>query len=101
MSRYYKKPTYGDRHKQLQWINNMVGLHDMHCYCDKPLQHIITGIIEHEPSLHFDTEDSKKIQKCLSTTAIEDVLDDFGEGELEKLFSEDVGEPDATAEETG
>ncbi len=79
----------------------MVSTHDIYCYCDKPLHHIITGIIEQEPTLHFDSEDSKKIQKCLSTTAIEDVLDDFGDGELEKLFEEDVGEPAADTVDTG
>lgn len=67
----------------------MVSIHDLWCYCDNPLKHIILGILEQEPTLNFDQEDSKKIQKCLTTGGGEDVLDDFGDGELEKLFAED------------
>lgn len=101
MSRYYKKPTYSTRHGNLQFINTIVSVHDNYCYCDKPLNHIITGIIEQEPSLRFDKEDSKIIEKCLTSTVGEDVLDDFGDGELEKLFAQDGDDPDATDGDTG
>lgn len=96
MSKYYKKPSYTSRHQQLQWINTMVSVHDLHCYCDKPLNHIIIGIIDQEPTIQFDKEDSKKIEKCLTTTDGEDVLDDFGDGELEKLFADDIDTTDDT-----
>ncbi len=72
----------------------MVAAHDQYCQCDDPLKHIIIGIIEREPSLKFNKEDSAKLQKCLTIgdhgepgDADGDVL---GEGDLDRLFAEDV-----------
>ncbi len=69
----------------------MCGIHDMHCYCDDPLRHTILQILEQEPNIKFNAEDSKIIQKCLTTTedptAATDVI---GEGDLDRLFAEDV-----------
>lgn len=97
MSKFYKPITLSAKHKQLNWINGLVSIHDLQCQCDHPLQHTIIGIIDQEPSLKFDEEDSKKIQKCLTSgdPGTEDVVDAFGDGELEALFAEDdTGEDD-------
>ena len=96
MTNYYKPLPYSTKHKNLQWINCICGVHDLHCSCDDPLKHTILGIIDQEPSLKFNKEDTKKIQKCLTTGEDhgEDVVEEFGDGELEKLFEEDIGEED-------
>ncbi len=99
MSRYYKPVTFTAKHRKLDWINAITALHDIYCACNDPLKHTITGIIEQEPSLQFDKEDSTKIQKCLTTgdgDHGEDVVEGFGDGELEKLFEGDFGEEDHT-----
>lgn len=94
MSTYYKQPTWNSRHKNLNWVNSIVSIHDLHCACNDPLKHTILGILNQEPSLKFNKEDSKEIQKCLTTgeDAGENVPDGFGEGDLESLFAEDFGE---------
>ncbi len=95
MSKYYQTVPYTYKHKSRDWINCHVSIHDIYCSCDKPLEHIILGIIDQEPNLRFDEEDKNKIKKCLTTGEDGDALDDFGDGELEKLFEGDIGEPDA------
>lgn len=91
MSKYYKPLTISQKHKDLQWINLMVAVHDQHCQCNNPLNHIIIGILEREPSLKFDKEDSAIIQKCLTTADHgEGDGDVLGDGDLEKLFEQDV-----------
>nr|UHS18371.1 MAG: hypothetical protein [Betatorquevirus sp.] len=95
MSKLYKPLNIGIKHRNLQWMNLQVGLHDMHCHCDNPLKHIILHIIEQEPDIKFNSEESKLIQKCL-TTEDEDDGDVIGPGDLDTLFAEDVfGEEDA------
>lgn len=91
MSKLYKPLTIGLRHKNLQWINLQVGIHDLHCHCNEPLKHIILQIIEQEPELKFNKEESEQIRKCLTTTEdTTDALDAIGEGDLDALFTEDV-----------
>lgn len=78
-------------------MNALVTLHDLNCQCDEPLQHTIDLIINKEPNIIFKPETTEKLKKCLTTTAptTEDVVDDFGDGELEKLFDQDTfGEED-------
>ncbi len=98
MTNYYKQPTWSDKHKHLDWINTICAVHDLRCACNEPLKHTITGIIRQEPSLKFNKEDSDLIKKCLTTgdPGTEDVVDGFGDGELEKLFEGDFGEEDIT-----
>lgn len=96
MSKYYKPIQLGYKHKNLNWINTEVAVHDLHCQCDDPLKHIIIGIIQQEPSLKFDKEESKLIQQCLTTSEdTGDAVDTLGEGDLDALFAQDVfGEKD-------
>ncbi len=101
MSKYYQTVPFTYKHKCRDWINTHVSVHDIYCSCDKPLEHIVLGIFEQEPNLRFDTDDSNKIKKCLTTgeNGDGDALDGFGDGELEKLFAEDIGEPDTATED--
>jgi len=84
-------PNYSKRQLNLQMVNGYVSIHDLMCHCKQPLHHIIKQIEEQEPS----------IKKCQgSSTAAagiqdgEDVIDQFGPGELEELFAEDAVEKD-------
>lgn len=97
MSNYYKKITTSQKHQNLQFVNTLVGNHDLYCFCNEPLQHIICSIIEQEPNLKFNKEDSQKIQKCLTTgqDPAGDAVDALGEGDLDALFAQDTfGEED-------
>lgn len=100
MTNYYKQPTWSLKHKELNLVNASVGLHDLHCMCNEPLKHLITTIIRQEPTLKFDKEESTLIQKCLTTgDPGVDIVDDFGDGELERLFEKDFGEEDGEEEQ--
>lgn len=94
MSDYFKQITWSYKHKQLNWVNGIVAIHDLQCSCNKPLQHTIISIVEQEPTIKFNKEDSTKLQKCLTfgDPTGDDVVDGFGDGELESLFAEDFGE---------
>ncbi|AYJ72781.1 MAG: hypothetical protein [Anelloviridae sp.] len=102
MSDYYKQPTWSLKHKNLNFINAIVGVHDLYCMCEDSLKHTVTAIIKQEPSLRFNKEESKQIQQCLTTGDHgEDIVDDFGDGELERLFEKDFGEDDAEEDDSG
>ncbi len=80
----FEPPKYTKRQLNLQMVNSYVGIHDLHCHCKSPLKHIIKQIEEQEPTL-----------KCQDTTTAvtgnqdgEGGIDDFGPGELERLFAE-------------
>lgn len=84
----YVDPKYSPRQLNLQIVNCYVGIHDLHCHCKSPLKHIIQQIETQEPS----------IKKWRDTTTAadghqdgEDVIDQFGPGELERIFAEDAG----------
>lgn len=97
MSDYYKPITWSRKHCNLNWINSIVTVHDLQCACNNPLKHTIIGIINQEPSIKFNKEESTKIQKCLTTGDQEegDILENIGEGDLEAFFAADFGEEDA------
>ncbi|AUD10247.1 hypothetical protein QKL33_gp1 [Torque teno mini virus SHA] len=99
MTNYYKQPTWSEKHKHLDWINTICAVHDLRCACDQPLHHTIIGIIKQEPTIKFNKEDTKIIQPCLTGGDQDtgDVVDGFGDDELERLFAEDTttGEDDA------
>lgn len=94
MTNYYKEPKYSLKHKELNFVNTTVAVHDLHCQCQNQLKHIVLSIINQEPSLKFNKEESKKILKCLTTDGDQEE-EGFGEGDLERIFDEDFGEEDA------
>lgn len=84
----YIPPKYSTKQLNLQVVNCYVGIHDLTCHCKHPLRHIIKQIEDQEPSL-----------KCRVTTTEKDGdhagegdIDQFGPGELERLFAEDAEE---------
>ncbi len=97
MSDYYKPITLSRKHKNLNWVNGLVHLHDMQCMCNEPLAHTIDTIVTQEPNLQLRQETQQKLQKCLTTGedhTTADVVEDFGDGELEALFAGDDIEDD-------
>lgn len=99
MSDYYKPIQWSRKHCNLNWINSITAIHDLQCSCNNPLEHTITAIINQEPTIKFTPEDSKNIQKCLTTGNPDtgDALENIGEGDLEAFFAADFGEgADAT-----
>lgn len=80
------------RQQKLQWINMLCHFHDTICDCCQPLVHTVSLIFEQEKNLPFNTQEKDLIQKCLSGdahTATDGAAEDnFGEGDLEKLFDE-------------
>lgn len=82
-------PNYSKKQLNLQMVNGYVSIHDLMCHCQQPLQHIIKQIEDQEPTL-------KKwpvtTTAAAGTTDGEDVIDQFGPGELEELFAEGAGE---------
>lgn len=91
MSHLYKPLNISQKHKKLQWLNGTVHVHDMYCQCNQPFQHIILGILEQEPDLKFTTGEQETLRKCLTSgDRTEDAPDAFGEGDLDRLFEEDV-----------
>lgn len=98
MSKYQQSTWYSKKQLALQQVNTHVAIHDLNCGCNKPLQHIITTILEKEPSLKEDKEFVDTIKTCLTSEAPGgtpgDEEENFGPGDLEKLFEEDFGEQD-------
>lgn len=95
----YQKPIkYSTKQQNVNHINLLVGLHDLKCGCEQPLQHIIFDILQQEPSLKQDKKFTSELQKWLTTTEPgdnqEEDTDVIGNGDLEKLFEEPFGEED-------
>ena len=84
MNSKLQTPKYGEKALKLQFTNSIVGIHDLICGCEKPLQH----------SRELLQEEENKNTTCLSTSAAvgdptEDILDG---GTLEDLFAEELTE---------
>lgn len=79
-------PKYTPRQLQLQMVNAYVHIHDLHCRCKSPLKHIIQQIENQEPSI-------KKWRDSTIAAAGpqhgDDVIENFGPGELERIFAEE------------
>jgi hypothetical protein len=95
MSTRYVPTKDNHRHKKLKWLNFITHAHDIFCDCDEPLAHTIGEIITQEPNIKFNIQERDLLKKCLGedTTTV-DALDVIGEGDLEDLFKEDIGEDD-------
>lgn len=83
--------------KQIQndWKNLLVHIHDNLCKCDKPLEHTIDTCTSIPEELRLNKSTKQKLEKCLTSTEDDgpaDVLDGFGDGELDALFAQDTEE---------
>ncbi len=94
----YVPVKHNTKEQQINWINTLVHVHDLQCYCNKPLEHTIDTIFKQEKNLRLENSTKQNIQKCLTidTVTIKEEDDQFGDGELEALFAEDGGEENAT-----
>lgn len=84
----YIPPKYTPKQLNLQIVNCYVGIHDLHCHCKSPLNHIIQQIKQQEPTLPWHDTTTKDG----GNQDGEKDIDAFGPGELERLFAEDAGE---------
>ncbi len=99
-----QKVKYSAKEQKINFVNGIVHLHDLTCGCDGPLEHTILNIVDQEKNLRFTPEEKTKIQKWLTDTtdaATTTQEDDYGDVNLEDLFTEDFGEKDDTTADTG
>ena len=98
MNNYYVKPKSSQKAQRLARTNAYTSIHDLHCDCNQPLQHIITDIIQQEPSLKNDEKFIKNLQQCLGITPVGDTAEEekdiLGDVDLERFFDADFGEED-------
>ncbi len=89
-----KSPT--TRQQKLQFVNCIVGCHDLMCKCNEPAFHSLRILLDQlKPEL--SPKNIEQLQKCLGDvpgTAGEGEDGGFGPGDLEKLFSVDEDEED-------
>ncbi|AAL11041.1 ORF2 [Torque teno mini virus 8] len=97
MSTRYIPTKDSHRQKNLKWLNFVTHAHDIFCDCDSPLQHTVANILIQEPNIKFNTQEKDLLKKCLGETTTTEGAGDpegFGDGDLERLFTEDFGEED-------
>lgn len=95
MSTRYKPTKDNHRQKKIKWLNAVTHIHDIYCDCDEPLTHTIAEIIAQEPDIKFNIQEKDILKKCLGdTTTGEKDLDVIGDGDLDALFTGDIGEDD-------
>lgn len=84
MSKLQKPTIYSKRGLDTQWMNVIVGSHDLFCGCDKPIKHL-EDILFQEKCRHF------KDTATTTTTDPGAETDDFAikDGDLEELFKEE------------
>lgn len=85
MTSKWMKPELSAKNRQLDFVNTIVQVHNLHCGCPEPLQHAVADIFQQEPSIK---------EQCLGTTKDQPTTDDdgFGAGDLDALFAVDFGE---------
>lgn len=84
MSKHQQPPIYSKRGLDNQWMNVIIGSHDLFCGCDKPTKHL-EDILFQEKCRHF---------KDIGTTTATETGEETGDlaikdGDLEELFKEE------------
>lgn len=100
MSRYVPV-KYNQKTLQLQWINGLVHLHDLHCGCNDPLEHTIIGITNQEKNLRFTDKEKQQLKKCLFGEENTTKEEEIGDEDLAALFTEDYGDQNTEEDATG
>ncbi len=95
MSHLYKPTKYTLKQQQNQTTNLLCGIHDIYCFCQHPVKHILLSWAEKGEKIPVTKAEKEKVLQCLSTTE-EDIVpeDGFEDGDLEELFAEPLGEDD-------
>lgn len=89
----YQKSTYGPKGGEQQLMNLIFTAHDLHCSCPDPPSHLTFLLAKNCQPQDFTPEEKSTIKKCLGFGETTDATtEDHGieEGELEKLFAEDI-----------
>ncbi len=81
MSEFQKERLYEGRSLQNQWLNVIIGTHDLHCGCITPLDHL-KSILQKETCL--PTKDAATSTETGGTAGNDE--DTFDEGDLQSLF---------------
>lgn len=87
----FTKPKYTENGMKNQFLNCIVGLHDLTCCCESPLTHAVNIIFEKAAPTNFTEKEKLQIKKCLGeedTKTMATTEDDgFGPGDLDQLFA--------------
>ncbi len=106
MPKYWMPPVYNVEGRNQQWLNNIVGMHDVWCGCNKPFVHLFHTLITKNGFNQLTPTEIQEIKQCLgptsdkgTSTEEKDTEKDGPEGDLtfgdlEKLFEEDGEFPD-------
>ncbi len=97
MSFNKKRPTfYNSNSIENQLRNGLYTVHDLCCGCNDPAAHLIYLLAPGVNPNSFTKEEKQKVLQCLGGDAPGTEEEDIGgiqEGELEKLFEEEIEEP--------
>lgn len=82
--------------QQLQFINTVIGVHDIACDCLNPAYHSLK-ILTQQIGPELQKQEKEQLQKCLGTpdTTEDKDQDGFDVGDLEALFTADTEPEDA------
>ena len=113
----WEAPFYNIRGRETTWINGIHTSHDLFCGCDSPDLHLLACLFfpagtDDDSLLQRSVQRLKGVKQhpkllCLTGTADgekdtpatedgPDILDHLTDGDLEKLFEDDIEEEDAT-----
>lgn len=101
MTEYAQYTSLSPRQQEIKWLNIIHETHDQFCSCNSTLQHLLSCINHQNNSTKLSKKEINK-QLCLLTGettetdggAAGDAVDGLDFGDLEELFSENIGEPD-------
>lgn len=81
---------FNDKKLQLQYINCIVGVHDLLCNCYSPAFHAASILLK-QLAPELKKEEKQQLQQCLTeeTGTVEEETTGFDIGDLEKLFGEE------------
>lgn len=101
MTEYAQYTSLTPRQQEIKWLNIVHETHDQFCSCNSTLEHLLSCINQQNNPTKLQKKDIKK-QLCLLTGETTeqdgdpagDAVDALDFGDLEELFSENIGEPE-------
>lgn len=90
---------FNNKKDQLQFINCVIGIHDLCCHCPNPLFHS-TKLLLKQLAPELQAPEKQQLQQCLgdAATTKEDADTGIDFGDLEKLFGDDEEEEDTSTD---
>lgn len=100
MTDYAQYTSLSPRQQEIKWMNIIFETHSQFCSCDSTWEHLLSCINQQNNPFKLQKKEIKK-QLCLLTGETTDkdgdpagdAVDALDFGDLEELFSEDIGEP--------